>query len=108
MNGSSMKCGSQHESYWCPLLTSQVRITASFKRTDNRRSADFQVLRKGLGYCWSVAVVGLPDEGKTLMEKWLTSDDKDTQWIMRENLKKTRLARLDSEWVKKWQVRISR
>jgi hypothetical protein len=84
------------------------RITASFKRTDNRRSADFQVLRKGLGYCWSVAVVGLPDEGKTLMEKWLTSDDKDTQWIMRENLKKTRLARLDSEWVKKWQVRISR
>jgi hypothetical protein len=26
MNGSSSKWGSQHETYWCPLLTSQVNF----------------------------------------------------------------------------------
>lgn len=81
------------------------RITASLERVDSRRSEDFLALRKGLGYCWSVAVVALPDEGKALMEKWLITADKDIQWIMQENLKKTRLARMDSEWVKKWRGR---
>jgi hypothetical protein len=78
------------------------RITASLERADNRRSEDFLALRKALGYCWSVAFVALPNEGKALMEKWLISADKDVQWIMQENLKKTRLARMDSEWIKKW------
>jgi hypothetical protein len=77
-------------------------ITTSFERIDNRRSEDFLTLRKGLGYCWSVAVVALPEEGKTLMEKWLVKPDKDIHWMMKENLKKARLARLDAEWVKKW------
>jgi hypothetical protein len=81
------------------------RITASLERADNRRGEDFLALRKGLGYCWSVAVVALPDEGKVLMEKWLVTADKDIQWIMQENLKKARLARMDSEWVKKWRGR---
>lgn len=78
------------------------RITASLERADNRRSEDFLTLRQGLGYCWSVAVVALPVEGKALMEKWLVKSDKDIQWIMRENLKKARLARMDANWVKKW------
>jgi len=80
-------------------------ITATFERVKNRRSEDFLALRKGLGYCWSVAVVALPNEGKLLMEKWLVTADKDIQWVMRENLKKARLARMDSEWVKKWRSR---
>jgi hypothetical protein len=78
------------------------QITASIERLEDRRSEDFQALRKGLGYCWSVAVVALPAEGKTLMEKWLAAPDKDIQWIMKENLKKNRLARMDAGWVKKW------
>jgi hypothetical protein len=63
---------------------------------------DFIALRKGLGYCWSVAVAALPVEGKALMEKWLVKQDKDVQWIMRENLKKNRLIRMDAEWVQRW------
>lgn len=78
-------------------------ITVSLERSENRRSEDFRVLRKGLGYCWSVAVAALPDEGKALMEKWIGTADRDIQWVLRENLKKTRLTRLDSEWVKKLQ-----
>jgi hypothetical protein len=38
------------------------------------------------------------------MEKWLASSDKDIQWIMRENLKKARLARMDAAWVEKWRL----
>jgi len=82
------------------------RITASIKLRDNRRSEDFLTLRKGLGYCWSVAVVALPVEGKALMEKWLVKSDKDVRWIMKENLKKARLARMDAEWVKKWRGKL--
>lgn len=79
------------------------KITASLRKVENRDSEDFVALRKGLGYCWSVAVAALPDEGKRLMEKWLVDTDKDIRWIMRENLKKNRLARVDAGWVKKWQ-----
>ena len=76
-------------------------ITLSIELMENRKADDFQALRKGLGYCWSVAVVALPIEGKILMEKWLATSDKDIQWIMQENLRKARLARMDSSWVRK-------
>ena len=77
-------------------------ITASIQGVADRRSPDLAVLRQGLGYCWSVAVVALPEAGKALMEKWLAVPDKDVQWIMRENLKKARLARMDAAWVERW------
>jgi hypothetical protein len=36
------------------------------------------------------------------MERWLASKDRDIAWIMRENLKKNRLARMDASWVTKF------
>ncbi len=81
------------------VLQIMNRITASIERVHDRRSTGFLTLRKGLGYCWSVAVAALPVEGKALMEKWLIESDKDIQWIMKNNLKK---ARMDAGWVKKW------
>jgi hypothetical protein len=60
----------------------------------------FKVLRQGMGYCWSVAVAALPEEGKPLMEKWLTSRNGNVRWIMKENLRKNRLVRMDAKWVK--------
>jgi len=80
-------------------------ITATLQNSDTHPREDMLVLRKGLGYCWSVAVAALPDEGKSFMEKWLATTNKDIQWIMQENLRKARLARMDPEWVKKWQIR---
>jgi hypothetical protein len=76
-------------------------ITTTLLRPNNHSRDDILVLRKGLGYCWSVAVAALPGEGKVFIEKWLVSTHKDIQWIMRENLKKNRLIRLDPEWVQK-------
>jgi hypothetical protein len=76
-------------------------ITASVEKARERTGEEFKALRKGLGYCWSVAVAAHPAHGKKAMERWFRSDDKDVCWIMRENLKKKRLARVDPTWVQK-------
>jgi hypothetical protein len=80
------------------------RITASIEGTEDRRSDEFKALRKGLGYCWSVAVVAAPVEGKRMMEKWFSSNDRDTVWIMKQNLSKKRLVRMNAEWVERWKT----
>jgi len=81
-------------------------ITTSIQSTEDRKNDEFKALRKGLGYCWSVAAVALPDEGKKMMERWFSSNDKDVLWIMKENLRKKRLTRMDAGWVEKWKVRL--
>jgi hypothetical protein len=72
------------------------RITASIATATDRRDEDYKVLRQGLGYCWSVIVVARPTSGKRLMDRWMKSDDKDVQWVMRENMKKKRLQVMDA------------
>jgi HEAT repeat protein len=74
-------------------------ITASLEGESDRRSEEFKALRKALAYCWSVAVVALPQSGKPLFEALLTNPDKDVQWIAKQNLGKNRLVRMDAEWV---------
>ena len=80
------------------VLTLLDRITAAIENA-MKRDEDFKTLRQGLGYCWSVVVAALPAQGKGAMERWLSSTDKDVRWIMKENLKKKRLARMDATWV---------
>lgn len=82
-------------------------ITESIVDFSDRRAEDFRVLRKGLAYCWSVAVAALPAEGKPQMEAWFGHEDADIRWIMRENLKKKRLDRVDPDWVQEWRTRLS-
>ncbi len=81
-------------------------ITASLAEVAERKDEAFRVLRQGLAYCWSVAVVALPEAGKPLMEKWAVSDDPDVRWILRENFKKARLARMDAAWVEAWRAKV--
>jgi exonuclease VII small subunit len=76
------------------------KITASMENADEAKDEAFKVLRQGMGYCWSVAVTALPEAGKTMMEKWLDSQDQDIRWIIKENLKKNRLTKMDADWVK--------
>jgi len=78
-------------------------VTASLANLPDRKSEDFQVLRKGLAYCWSVAAAAYPEKGEELIEKWVKSRDKDVIWIMKENLRKNRLAKMNAEWVSKQQ-----
>ncbi|HEY3436767.1 MAG TPA: HEAT repeat domain-containing protein [Actinotalea sp.] len=63
-----------------------------------RRDDDVRVLRQALGYCWSVAVAAAPAAGFPLLERWAAADDPDVAWVVRENLRKTRLARADPGW----------
>ncbi len=80
-------------------------ITASLVNAADRKNDDFSALRKALGYGWSVAVVAASEEGKRRMERWMESPDPDVGWVMRENLKKNRLMKMDAEWVKQHQSR---
>jgi len=76
------------------------KITACTESTDNPKDEAFKVLRQAMGYCWSVSVAALPEKGKPMLEKWLNSQSKDVRWMMKENLKKNRLIRMDANWVK--------
>ena len=74
-------------------------ITSSLMEEQDRRASDFKVLRKGLAYGWSVAVAAQPEIGKPRFEKWVTVEDLDVRWVMKQNLKKKRLSRMDETWV---------
>ena len=81
-------------------------VTGSVESSDDRDSDGFEALRKGLGYCWSVAVVAYPEPGRERFEAWLDSEDRDVRWILRENLSKARLSRLDAAWVETCRERL--
>jgi hypothetical protein len=74
-------------------------VTRSMEQAENSKDEAFKILRQAMGYCWSVAVAALPESGKPMIEAWLNSQNKDVLWIMRENLKKHRLVKLDPRWV---------
>ena len=81
-------------------------ITDSMEEADAPSDKAFKILRQGMGYCWSVVVAALPGAGKPMMEKWLDSQNKDIRWIMKENLKKNRLIKMDADWVKACNVKL--
>lgn len=64
------------------------RVLASGKR--DRET--FRVLRQALGYSLSVVTVAVPDAGFRLLRTLAASRDPDGLWIVRENLRKHRLA----------------
>jgi hypothetical protein len=70
-------------------------ITATLSGAPDRKSDAFRVLRQALGYCWSVAVVALPEVGMPLFERWHACLDPDVAWIVRENLTKNRMKKLE-------------
>jgi len=59
-----------------------------------RRSPAVRTLRQGLGYCWSVAVAADPAAGLPAFVALEDHPDPDVAWIVRENRRKARLARL--------------
>ena len=75
-------------------------ITRSMAAT-RERNESFRVLRKAMGYCWSVAAAANPEAGKPLLEKWLRSSDPDIAWVMKSNLGKARMKALGKSWLAK-------
>ena len=75
------------------------QVTQLFSGVENREIEDFKVLCKGLSYCWSVAIVANPERGKKMFEKLSQSEDPDIILIVKANLKKNRLIKMDPDWV---------
>jgi hypothetical protein len=73
--------------------------TNSIASATDRRSDAFRTLRQALGYCCSVAVAAYPAFGRPAFERRLSSGDADVRGLLRENLKKNRLQKLDPGWV---------
>ncbi len=59
--------------------------------TPERKSEDFRVLRKALGYTLSIVVHAIPEKGFEFMAQLAETQDTDVRWIVRESLKKSRL-----------------
>lgn len=64
-----------------------------------------EALRKALGYGWSVVVAASPQDGKAAFEGLLALPGKHVRWVLRENLKKNRLIKMDANWVAEMQRR---
>lgn len=74
----------------CRLATASIAALGP----QARRRTDVRVLRQGLGYCWSVAVVADPEHGLPAFDELAASDDPDVRWIVKANRSKARLTRL--------------
>ncbi len=83
------------------VLETLNKIMESIDSISNKNSETFRVLKKGLGYGFSVAIVACPEKGKDIFEKLLLKSDKDILWILKENLKKKRLEKMDKDWTNK-------
>ena len=66
-------------------------ILRRFRSTEDRESAAFRSLRKCLAYSVSVVVAAAPEEGFRWITRLAATKDDDVVWILRENLKKSRL-----------------
>ncbi|MEK4512480.1 hypothetical protein [Paenibacillus sp. FSL K6-2524] len=82
------------------------QTTSSLLIEDNRKEDGFLVLKKALAYCWSVAIAAYPDQGKNAFQPWLNYENKDIRWVLKENLTKNRLQKLDSIWVERCKDKI--
>ena len=82
------------------------QIILTFNKIPEKITQDGESLRKALGYGLSVAMVALPIEGKNLFKKLETSKNKHILWILRENLKKNRLLKMDSNWVEEQKMKV--
>jgi hypothetical protein len=78
---------------YCLDVTDRIVMNLPAVDADERRSAAFAVLKKGLSYAPSVFVAAAPHEGFSLLERWAQSSDRDVKVIIGANLKKNRLAR---------------
>ena len=82
-------------------LTASAALAACNRATEvmlavpasRRREEPVRVLRKGLAYCWSVAVAGDSEHGLPMFLA-LSDADPDLAWVIKENRTKQRLIRL--------------
>jgi hypothetical protein len=88
------------------ILKILEKITRNISH-DKKLSDQEVSLRKALGYGWSVVIVSSPGNGKRYFEKLFHLPGKHVNWVIKENLKKNRLIKMDPEWVKECGIRLT-
>jgi hypothetical protein len=68
----------------------------------DRKRDDFRALRQSLGFTISIVAAADPEQGFALMRTCASWRDADINWILRENLKKKRLARYIEYTIELW------
>lgn len=68
-------------------------VVKKLREVRDRKSENFRALRKALGYTLSVVILPAPEQGFGYLRQLAQIDDRDIQWIVKENLKKNRLIR---------------
>lgn len=63
------------------------------------KSEDFKSLRKAMGIVLSVPVTLQPELGKACFEHWSQLPSPEVRWVLNENLKKSRMVKMDRDWV---------
>lgn len=82
-----------------PLLETLLEMSLTFQQANRLDEAE-TVLKKALGYCWSVALCAADQRGRAHFEALMPHrGNRHIRWIISENLKKKRLERLDAAWV---------
>lgn len=71
-------------------------------------SEEQKALRKALGYCWSIVIEANPIKMKSVFEMYFKLENKNIEWILKSNLKKNRLLKLDEKWVNSLMNQISK
>lgn len=74
------------------------RLMADLASESERHTPEFRAFRQAMAYAWSVAVAAHPQAGRAFLEKWSLSRDTDVRWVLKQNLQKKRLERLDLPW----------
>lgn len=81
------------------ILDDLYKVTLTKFKHDQKLNEAEKVLRKALGYCWSVVLCG-KDADRTKFEQLMAYKTcKHIRWIIIENLKKNRLLKMDANWV---------
>ena len=78
-------------------------IMEQVRKTKDRKSEAFKTLRQALGYTLSVVVHAVPREGFEFMAQLIHWQDADVLWVVKQNLKKSRLVKnfpQEVEWIK--------
>jgi hypothetical protein len=75
-------------------LETAATLVAALTRAGakDRKEEQFKILRQGLGYSISVFAAASPGEGFALLRKCAAVSDPDLAWVVKENLKKKRIA----------------
>jgi hypothetical protein len=79
----------------CALsVCERATVSLASRPAAERTGAGVRSLRQALGYCWSVAVAADPEAGLPRFLALDGSADRDVAWVVRENGRKSRLAKL--------------